>query len=180
MTAMIPQTYTPRMIDRLRAQGYTAPSLGDDYNLVTHHALTEPTPGIEGKRLVSFASYAVKLDAPDDLGERTLDPIRVRWYKGLSRESSAFYCYVWMYPPKGTRFGWDSPTAWEKYATSGKGRATGGGYNMKIASLSAAFDAAGIRFAVSFDGEGEHAENLAIMAVADWMGLPLDGLIVRD
>jgi hypothetical protein len=79
--------------------------------------------------------------------------IDARWWMGKARSASIVYCSVWINPP-----GHDE--------ASGYGTAGGYGYHKESAALEEAFESAGLKFAASFGGGGDHAMRKAIEAVA--------------
>jgi hypothetical protein len=112
------------------------------------------------------------------------EAINLRWYMGRSKAASVVYCSVWVNPPRGTRFGYagsdsePNPLMWDRHP-SGYGNAGGGGYDKFSAAACGAIRSAGFNLEGHFAGYGEAAIKAAVMAVADYMGLPLDGLIVQ-
>lgn len=91
-------------------------------------------------------------------------PIDVRWYMARHRDgASPVYCSVWIYSGDHS---------------SGRGKASGCGYDKESAALEYALMSAGFRFSRSFGGAGDRAIEDAIHAVADCMQLPKTRILV--
>jgi hypothetical protein len=80
------------------------------------------------------------------------EEVCVRWY-GAGETS---YCCVWA----------------NAHKARGAGKAGGGGYHKASASMQAAMNDAGFRFADAFDGRGNGAMEDALLAIARWLDIP--------
>lgn len=106
------------------------------------------------------------------------EPISVIWFMGKSSNTSVVHCTIRVNPPRGSRLS-DLCREGNHYHPSGHGTAGGCGYHKMSAALNTAIESAGFKLAHHFHGYGDLASEHAIMAIADFMGLPLNGKILK-
>jgi len=178
-TKKYPSRILRKLKDQYRKSGRTGkPSLGYEYNRVLGCSPVHNAKNLAGdKETVRTMVYACSI------GGEIVTPIEARFYMGRSSSASVVYCSIWVHAPSGSRFGWngigkpENPDKWEA-CPSGHGSAGGGGYHKESAALDEAIRSAGFTLEGHFGGHGDGAMNAAIMAIADYMGIPINGKII--
>lgn len=104
---------------------------------------------VANHKLISFDARLRRTD-PHTAG--IVEVIDARFYMGRSSSASVVHCSLWVRTRDGRYF-------------SGEGQAGGYGYHKTSAALDAAVDSAGIKLEKRFDGCGETAMHVALLAI---------------
>lgn len=113
----------------------------------------------EKETIGTLLLFGVRNGAPDHLAT-------ARFYMARSGDgASPVYCSVWLHSGN-----------W----TSGRGRATGGGYHKKSAALDAALTSAGITLSERIDGCGDSAMLESFRAIGEAMGHDRASLLAME
>ena len=110
------------------------------------------------KETVNTMSYTCIVDG------KIKEPIKLVWWMGRSRNASRVYCTIWL--------------GHGEIHAAGHGWAGGWGYHKESAAAHEAMNSAGVKLTKPFDGCGTRSIEVAVLAIAEHLGLPTNGKFI--